>query len=141
MVVLMRLIVGNPPWRRRVMIAVRMAEIVITAAVRSPKPGGGVAAVAESEHGEVLSDHVSEAKGRRTPQHNCQAEDVATVSLWLPRQDPEQSNNGQQLHDHNQHHQGRVVFSMSGSSLSGIADRHGSGDGNPAIATAALERG
>ena len=73
--------------------------MVMVAALRYPKPGRGVPTCdAEADHGEVLTHHVDVAKGRRAPQHNHQPEaDVATASLWLPRQDPDQSNNGQTL--------------------------------------------
>jgi hypothetical protein len=82
---------------------------------------------------------MDDTKGRRTPQHSRQAADVATAS-WLPRQDPEQSNNGQQHDCQNQHHQGRVVFSLSGRGLSGIADRHGSGQGQPVHRSNIIQR-
>jgi len=61
-----------------------------------PKAGRDVhTGDAEAEHGEVLTHHMDVTKGRRAPQHNQQPEaDVATASLWLPRQDPDQSNNG-----------------------------------------------
>ena len=42
--------------------------MVMVATVRYPMPGGGVPiGVAETDHGRVLSDHVDDAKGRRTP--------------------------------------------------------------------------
>jgi hypothetical protein len=41
MVVLTRLIVGILLWRATVRITVKMAEIVMVAKIRYPKPGGG----------------------------------------------------------------------------------------------------
>jgi hypothetical protein len=50
------------------MIAVSMALMVMVATVRYPKPGGeSQIGVAEADHDRVLSDHVADTKGRRTP--------------------------------------------------------------------------
>jgi hypothetical protein len=70
-----------------VMIAVRMAEIVSTAAVTYPKPGG------VSQRLKRIMIWYSEnaratLKAVVPQQHNHQAQDAATASLWLPRQDP-----------------------------------------------------
>jgi hypothetical protein len=73
----------------------------------------------------VLNEHVNQTKGRRTPQHNHQAEDLATANLRLPRHDPEQSNNGQQFHDQSQPHQEMGHFISLG-----VADRRGSDQTN-----------
>jgi hypothetical protein len=69
---------------------------------------------------------VNETERRRTRQHNHQPKaDVATARLGLPHQDPDQSNNGQQLEEHDQPHQGRCVLQRFG-----IADRRGSSHGH-----------
>ena len=82
-------------------------------------------AAAEDDHGHIFRDRVYSTKGGRTPQHNHQAADVATVSLWLPRRDRDQCHDGCQLDAEHQHRGQRVV-----SIASSIADRYGAGEGN-----------
>jgi hypothetical protein len=61
-------------------------------------------------------------KGRRTPQHNNQAQQTATDNFGLPCQDRDQSNDGSQLDAEQQHHR-EGVFSI----VSGNAERHNFG--------------
>src|SRR4029453_1819771 len=64
----------------------------------SEVPGAGTGipiGVAEVRHEHVFTHHVDETKGRRTPQHYQQAQESATVNVWLP--DRDQSNDPEQL--------------------------------------------
>jgi hypothetical protein len=98
MVVLMRLIVGTSLWRAQRHDRGQDGGDGDGGNREVPEAGRAVpVGVAKLDHDRVLGYHMAGTKGRRTPQHNHQAQDAATVNVWLPCGDRDQSNQGRHV--------------------------------------------
>ena len=108
MVVLLRLIIGHP--RRgasRVMIAVRMAEMVMAGDGEVPGARRFVpVALAEANHDHVRKHLVEDAKGCSAPQrHRNTKEATASANFRLPDPDHGQRKESRQLDGRQEHRQ------------------------------------
>jgi hypothetical protein len=98
------------------MITVRMAQMVMTATVRYPVPGGSSQSRSLKMIMATYSAIVCIAQKAVVPHSTTTRRRMwPPASLWLPRQDRDQCNDGSQLDAEQQHHGGLRGHGVTGS--------------------------